>query len=384
MRIALLSTSATIGGAAIVTAHLAEALRGRGHTVELFTESGSRKFKPQFLAERLGIFMRNGLRRDSLFKVSMADFGTPGLVGRVRDFRPDAIILGWVNQGLLSMRQIGELGAIAPLTWVLHDMWNFTGICHHALGCTRFTGRCGRCPMLASWMRSDSDLSHKGWLRKRRLYDSTPIRFVAVSSWVSQMARRSSLLRDVEIHTIPNVYPLERYSIGAKELGLIAMGAERLDDPIKGLGHAVEALNMLPSSQGAKVVFFGRLKDESLLRNLRVPYTLTGPLDAEGVAGLLSRARVVLSTSLYETLGNTLVEGQASGAVPVAFDRGGQVDIIDHMRSGFLAPFGDTAAISRGLQWALEGNIAPQTLRLAAEARFSADAVAARFEQLIG
>lgn len=383
-RIALLSTSATTGGAAIVTAHLAEALRARGHAVELFTlPSGRREFKPSFLAERLGIFLRNGLRRDSLFKVSMADFGTPGIVDRVARFRPDAIILGWVNQGFLSLGQIRRLGALAPLTWVMHDMWNFTGICHHSLGCLRFSGECGQCPMLAAAMRRDNDLSHKGWSRKKRFYASTPVRFVAVSSWVRDMAHRSSLLRDARVEVIPNVYPLERYKIGVKEPGLIVMGAERLDDPIKGLRHAIDALNLLPPSLGAHVVFFGRVKDQDAFAGLRVPFEAAGPLDGRGVADLLGRAQAVLSTSLYETLGNTLVEGQASGAVPVAYDRGGQTDVIEHMQSGFLAPFGDVAAVARGVEWALSGRVSPQSLREAAEAHFSADAVAARFERLI-
>lgn len=383
-RIALLSTSATAGGAAIVMAHLCDAFRARGHEVELFTlPSGRRELKPSFLAERLGIFLRNGLRRDTLFKVSMADFGTPSIVDRVARFRPDAIVLGWINQGFLSLNQIHRLSALAPLTWVMHDMWNFTGICHHSLGCLRFSGSCGRCPMLASAMRRDNDLSHKGWSRKKRFYASTPVRFVAVSSWVRDMARRSSLLRDAAVEVIPNVYPLGRYTVGVKEPGLIAFGAERLDNPIKGLNLAIEALNLLPPSSGAKVVFFGKIKDPSVLNGLRVPFTLAGELDGNGVGELLSRAKVVLSTAHYETLGNTLVEGQACGAVPVSFDRGGQVDIIDHLRSGFLAPFGDVEAIARGLEWALADNLSPQTLRAAAEARFSADAVAARFERLI-
>lgn len=384
MKIAILSTSLTVGGAAIVTAHLAEALSGAGHEVRTFTlPEGRRELRPAFLAERLGIFLRNGLRRDTLFKVSTADCGRRGIVNKVRAFAPDVIILGWINQGLLSIPQIRRLGEAAPIVWVMHDMWNFTGICHHSLGCLRFSGRCGKCPMLAEPVRGDNDLSHKGWLRKRALYDALPsVRFVAVSSWVQEQARRSSLLRERDVTVIPNVYPLDRYTVGEKEPGLVAMGAQRLDDPIKGLHHAIEALNMLPADSGVHAVFFGSLKDPHALDGLRIPYEYVGPLSAEGVGELLNRAQVVLSTSLYETLGNTLVEGQASGAIPVAFDRGGQVDVIDHMRSGFLAPFGDTAAIARGILWALSGRVGPEDVRHAAEGRYSGAAVARRFEKL--
>lgn len=385
-RIAILSTSATVGGAAIVTSHLVDALRQRGHTVELFVLEGRRERRFSFLAERLGIFIRNGLQRSKLFDVSMADFGTPGIVEKVRAFAPDAIILGWINQGFLSLKQIEELGKTAPLTWVMHDMWNFTGICHYSFGCMRFCGECGDCPMLAPFMRSARDLSHNGWQRKRKLYESTPIRFVAVSSWVKDKARRSTLLENLPVEVIHNVYPIEQFTIGEKEPGLIVMGAERIDDPRKGLNHAIEALNLLAANSELKnihMAFFGRINDPTMLNRLKVSYQLTGSLKETEVAQLLSRAQVVLSTSLYETLGNTLVEGQASGAVPVAFDRGGQVDVIDHKQSGYLAPFGDIEAIARGVEWALSNPIDSADLRAAAKAKFGADAVAARFEELI-
>lgn len=383
MKIAVLSTSASVGGAAIVTTSLVEALRGRGHEVGYFTLEGKREAKPSFLAERLGIFLRNGLRRDSLFKVSMADFGSPGIVERVRSFAPDVILLGWINQGFLSLSQITALSRIAKTFWVMHDMWNFTGICHYSFGCMRFTGHCGDCPMIAGFMRGRHDLSNKGWHRKQRFYSRNPLRFIAVSSWVKDMARRSSLLRDADVRVIPNVYPLYDFHIEAKEPGLIAWGAERLDNPIKGLRLAVEALNLLPSDLKVRVVFFGGYKDTSVLNGLKVPYELTGPLPVEGVRQLLARSQVVLSTALYETFGNTLIEGQASGAVPVSFNRGGQVDIIRHKESGFLADFGDIAAIARGVEWALTEGPSPESLRLAAERNFSASAVAARYESLL-
>lgn len=382
MKIAILSTSANVGGAGIVTTSLVEALRARGHEVLYLTMQGVRERQWPFLAERLGIFWHNGMRRDSLFKVSTGTHGQKGTVEIVRKFAPDRIILGWINQGFLSMGQIQELTLIAPTLWVMHDMWCFTGICHHSLGCMHFTGHCGDCPMLAPRKRGRHDLSNRVWHRKKNLYSQASIQFVAVSSWVKEMARRSRLLRDEDVAVIPNVYPLHEFYIGEKEPGLIVLGAERLDDPIKGLRLAVEALNKLRDGLGAHVTFFGGYKDVSVLKDLKIPYKLTGTLKAEEVRALMSRAQVVLSTALYETFGNTLIEGQASGAVPVSFARGGQVDIIDHKQSGFLANFGDVDAISRGIEWALTEGPSPEELRAAAISKFSADAVAAKFESL--
>ncbi len=384
MKIAIVSTSATLGGAAIATARMADALQEAGQEVKLFTADDlvrSRTFP--FLLERGEIFLRNGLSRPNLFKGSTARFGRSGLTQCILDWQPDAIILGWINQGLMSLGQVEELlRSGLPVVWVMHDMWNLTGFCHHMLGCRRFTGRCGRCPLLGSPAR-ENDLSRRGWEEKHALYRYPNLQFVAVSQWLAQEAKRSTLLRDKEIRVIPNVFPLESFQIGQKEPGLIVMGAARLDDHIKGLPYAIEALNLLQGHPTAHVAFFGDLRNRTALNSLRIPYEHLGSLNAAEVSELLSRAEVVLSSSLYETFGLTLLEGQASGCIPVSFDRGGQTDIITHLHTGYLVPFGNVATLARGLAWALDAPLTPASLRAWVAAHFSPRAVAAALLPLL-
>ena len=90
---------------------------------------------------------------------------------------------------------------------------------------------------------------------------------------------------------------------------------------------------------------------------------------------------MVVSPSLFETLPGTLIEGMESGAVPVAFDRGGQSDIIDHLTTGYLTPWSGDAdtdgnAFADGILWALEAAHSSDTLQrmhTAVAERFSAD-----------
>lgn len=384
MKIAILSTSAFQGGAAIAASRLADALRTAGHSVELFTMDGVRRERTfPFLAERLEIFCRNGFNRQNLFRVSTGRFGRSSVVEQVLDYHPDTIILGWINQGFLSLKQVSQLASAAPLFWVMHDMWNLTGICHYAHGCNHFTAQCGNCPMISAPMRRPSDLSHCIWLKKKELYAATPIRFLAVSHWLAKEGRRSSLLRDMPVDVLPNVFPMEQFAIGEKEPGLILLGAARLDDPIKGLGHAIGALNRLVGHPTAHVIFFGELRNPQLLADLKLPYRHLGSIPESQVAELMSRAEVVLSSALYETFGLTLLEGQACGAIPVSFDRDGRTDIIDHLHTGYLAPFGDDHALARGIRWALEHPLDPLALRQSVDAKFSAPAIAARFTAIV-
>src|SRR5690606_41352063 len=57
----------------------------------------------------------------------------------------DIIHLHWVNFGLLSIDSIGDLLKLGkPVVWTLHDMWPFTGGCHHSGDCRSEERRVGR------------------------------------------------------------------------------------------------------------------------------------------------------------------------------------------------------------------------------------------------
>ena len=53
---------------------------------------------------------------------------------------------------------------------------------------------------------------------------------------------------------------------------------------------------------------------------------------------LYAHSTVLMSTARYETLPTTLIEGQAAGCTPVAFDSSGQCDIISNAEEGILVP----------------------------------------------
>ncbi len=106
------------------------------------------------------------------------------------------LVANRVNQGMLSFEGICSLiDTGKPLVWTMHDMWNMTGICHHAGDCGRFGGRCGECPLLGE-KASPTDLSAAVWQKKHDLYNLGAIRFVAVSNWLKSKAQQSSLLSD--------------------------------------------------------------------------------------------------------------------------------------------------------------------------------------------
>lgn len=402
MKVTLINHSDTLGGASVATFRLMEALRLAGVDARMLVArrasdsphvvraAGRFATAVPFLREHLRIFTHNGFNRDDLFKVSIADVGLP-LHRHPLVTGSDAIILNWVNQGMLSLDEIGLIARAKPTVWTMHDMWNLTGVCHHAGTCTRYTDACGCCPLLHS-AAGATDLSATTFARKAALYSGSPIHFVAVSRWLAGLAEKSALTRNFPVEVIHCPMPVSQLtdapSMTRAEAGLPAAGrlvvmcAARLDDPVKNLPDAVEALNALAGTD-AVAVFVGDIRDSSVLGRLEIPFVQTGPVyDAARLRSIFAYASAVLSSSRYESFGATLLEGQTLGAVPVAYVHDGRSDIIDDGVTGYAAGPG-IRSLGQALRLALERPL-DRTQLLGAAARYSYETVAARYIDLLG
>lgn len=397
------------GGAAVVTYRLMHALRKEGVDASMIVMTkytndpniyvpSSRLMRGwSFLIERWDIFRHNGFVRDSLFKVSTASTGI-GITKLKLVKEADVIILSWINQGLMSLNDIKQLQKMGKkIIWIMHDMWCFTGICHHSLDCRNYTLRCGNCRFLGL-DRAPNDLSNKIWERKRKIYENSGIVFVSVSNWLKDRALESLLLKKQRIEVIPNAFPVETFKIEVEEsvkpFGMtkdkryILVGAARLDDPIKGLPFAIEAFNIIFDEHPAianscEVIFFGELKDPSAIDNMRFPHRHVGLIrDGNVLSNMYASGSVVVSSSLFETLPGTLIEGQAAGCIPVTFGRGGQRDIVKHLQNGYIAEYKNPRSLAEGIIWALSRPVSRESLHNHVDKHFSAKIIARRFMRL--
>ncbi len=187
------------------------------------------------------------------------------------------------------------------------------------------------------------------------LYDEVPIRFVAVSSWLAAKAEESSLLGDRGVEIIPNAFPaadtiegeIQKKERKEGEPIRIIFGAARIDDPIKGLPILKEALQILhdeypEESANMQLVTFGSAKYTESLDGFAIPARHLGMLSGEeAIRKAFEKCDIVVSASDFETLPGTLIEGQAYGCIPVAFDHGGQRDIITSEEVGYLVTWDD-------------------------------------------
>ena len=226
------------------------------------------------------------------------------------------------------------------------------------------------------------------------MFSAPNIHFVAVSNWLADKCRESSLLAGKDICVIPNTIAVDNFSHHRKpnsdynipaDRKVLAMGAARLDDDVKGFPLLIDALKQLSPDTASKVhlLLFGGLRNKELLNKLAVPYTYLGAVTTDKVADILTHSDVILSSSLYESFGGTLIEGLASGCLAVTYGNGGQTDIVDHKRTGYIAEHKSTTDFAKGIEWAINKNIDRSLLHQEMQQRFSPKAIVEKYLNLI-
>ena len=407
MRILLVNTSERIGGAAVACNRLMFALKNNGIKTKMLVRDKQtdlhhviqKKKGPlgmwKFVWERIVIWANNLFSKRNLFKVSIANTGYD--ITKFKEFQEaDIIHLHWVNQGMISLRNIQQiLKSGKPVVWTMHDMWECTGVCHHAYECDRYKTSCGHCMYLKS--NSDDDLSHRIWKKKLEIFSAPNLHFVAVSNWLAGKCQESSLLGSKNVAVIPNTIAVDEFTFDRRhdadfeipqDRKVMVMGAARLDDPVKGFPILLSAIKWMKThkpqiADKLHLVLFGDIRDASLLLEIDIPFTYLGRIPTDRVKKLFANADLVLSSSFYETLPGTLIEGMAAGCVPVTFGNGGQGDIVEHMRTGYIARYKSHEDFACGIEWAINAGISRESLHNEMKKRFSPTSIVEKYLKFI-
>ncbi|AMR30547.1 hypothetical protein A0256_03470 [Mucilaginibacter sp. PAMC 26640] len=393
MKVALINTSDSGGGAAEACIRLLKALQQQQVDATMVVQNKNRN-DPNvyavdrtkldkahssftFLYERLPFIAFQANDRSVRFAFSTAGAGTDISDEQVIK-EADILHIHWTNSGFLSISDLKKLiGLNKPIVWTLHDMWVFTGGCHYAGDCSHFKNECGNCYFLRK--PKPDDISHSGWLRKSKmLADNRNLKFVTCSNWLGAVAKESSLLKGANIQAIPNPVDTAIFSPKDKAAArmkrgigpskkIILFGAANIADRRKGLSYLINALQYLKNYAGMQdleVMIFGKNKrfDTSTLPfPVHQLNLITSPAE---MAELYSLADVFLLPSVEDNLPNTVMEAMACGTPVIAFDTGGLPDLIDHQVNGYLAAFKSAADLAAGVNYVLN-----EHARLASAAR---------------
>ena len=297
-----------------------------------------------------------------LFSSSYMPFS--GIVDKVNALNSDIVHLHWVAGGTVRIEDLGKINA--PVVWNLQDMWPFTGGCHYTGHCTRYENNCGKCKILNS--NKENDLSKRVFKRKVEAYKKIDnLTIVGVSRWISDCAKSSFLFKKNRVVTIPNCFdtdllkPIDKniardiFGIPKNKKVILFAAMNSLDDPRKGAAQLFEALNLL-ELEDIVFVIAGSSKPENKLK-LKYPVYFIPPLsDETSLPMMYNAADVVIVPSLQENLANSIIESLSCGVPVIAFNIGGNADMIDHKVNGYLANNLDVKDMAYGITWVLNDN----------------------------
>lgn len=368
MKVLLLNTYAEGGGAAVAANRMLQGLLEAGVDARMLVASPlheENKYihsvhnpeqKISFLRERIHVLFAAHFDRSKLFRFSPASTGID-ISNHPWVQWADIIHLHWVQQGFLSMRGLIKLFSLPHkrFYWSLHDFWPITGGCHipyflhkgETHFCEKYLSHCSMCPLLNS--KYQKDLSYKIHSSKA-LWPYNRIQFLGVSNAVTNqistyLQNRPSAIQPLTVPNIINLksFHVEKCIIKPTDRFRMLFIAARADDPVKGIDYLkrileIASLNSSAFKNMAEVLIIGKLKHKIDPLPVRV-FTKERALEDE-LRNAYNSAHLTLSTSRYETFGQTLLESIACGTPALAFNVGGTSDIIiDGINGALISPY---------------------------------------------
>ena len=384
-------TSEMFGGAGIAAQRLHEALRRQNVESRLYYGTGA-----PFVENCEPVFQINSFfwrHAAALAQAWRNRRNAPGCLvtsprwirrTRLQDLgpRPDVVNLHWISRWIDQPSFFASLPPHLPVVWSLHDMNPFTGGCHHAGNCERFTDYCRECPQLKN--PGPRDDAFRFFEIKKRCYTGKNLHIISSSDWMSAQARRSALLRHARsFRTIPLGLDTESFKPIDKSCArqALAIDGERfvvgfacadLSSPDKGGLLLVEALRALADKTKITLLVFGagKLPENGGRSEPDGRYQIIelGSINSPRLQSqFYSACDVFAAPSRIESFGLTALEAMACGTPVVAFETGGLVDIVADGKTGLLEKkVGSVAGLRNQLDWMLQHPVERRNMGLAA------------------
>lgn len=278
----------------------------------------------------------------------------------------DVIHLHNVHGHYFSLNAVPQLATRAPLIWTFHDFFPITGGCAFPYSCDRWRNRCGSCPQLGRYpIVTEFDRTRSILSIKRTLFEDLPVHIVTPSRHLARAVHDSEMFPRAEIHVIPygtdtsTFTPsreASRASLGIpREDTVVAIVVQGLDDPRKGVDHAIDAMKAVTDKR-VTILLAGGGDANQIVQAL--PHHDVRPLGYIAnrcqLAQCLGAADLFVFTSLAENFPCVVQEAMACGTPVLGFSIPGVTEQIDPDRTGFLTPTGDTAKLGRALRQLLQ------------------------------
>ena len=292
---------------------------------------------------------------------SYSIFGSFGIAKMINDYDPDIVNLHWVAGNMLSVNDIRKIKA--PIVWTIHDHWPFSNGYHvpsyHLDG-----------------TNDSSDVKKTLWFKYKKwiLSFKNDLTVVSPSKWIGNIAKSSEIFELNDHYHIPNL-PKKNYlnfnhladkNISKKVLKeknivnlpidkkVISFGAMNpISDKNKGFDLLHKAWMKVDSKNFCLHLFGINNNDEAIYCKNIIPDAATSFVRSSICAETYGASDLVVVPSYQENLSNSIYEALSCGRPVVAFDIGGNNELIDHKINGYLAQPYDEEDLANGIKWVL-------------------------------
>jgi glycosyltransferase involved in cell wall biosynthesis len=357
MRVRHLSFSSS-GGAGRVATELARLQSQAGIDSKLISKISSSltqsPFKEPVVTALAGLdAIVSNNNRPTLF-THYRDLVSTSDLGEVAE--ADILHLHW-TPGFVNSKDILRIANLKPklgIIWTLHDMFAFTGGCHHSFDCTGYKENCSNCPQVRTPFKEKPIIALTA--KSMDISSNRSISFVSPSNWMADSARSSTILRGSQVSVIPNpvnqnfsestISQTESREIhGYRDDSIIAiLIAEDLSDPNKAIQHFVDLVDEFnsKSDQQIEIILVGR--NPKKIHASETEVHRVGSISPPKLAKLVPSADFLAVPSRMENAPSIVLEA-ASVGVPslVNSDNEGAVELAIGKNLGELLNSGPLA-----------------------------------------
>ena len=271
------------------------------------------------------------------------------LKNREEFIKADLLHLHNLHGEYFSYFALPELTALKPTIWTLHDTQSFAGHCGFSLDCNKWESEeCINCPYVSLYQSLPFDTANFIYKNKKHIYENMASDTVLVSpsNWVIDNAKKS-ILRDYDIRLINNgidnsIYkPYNKADVRdelnlPKDKKILMFACDGGDaSPWKGGEYIKEVYETFSSNKDLFFMVIGGGSEKELLNNnyLKVPYIS----DESLLAKYYSASDLFIYPSKADNHPLAVLEALACGLPVITFNTGGIPEIVEHMKTGYVA-----------------------------------------------
>ena len=362
MKIAIVSHSASKGGAALASTRLFCALgnfKNLKYNLDFITPDKnknliSRKLNDIFwkILLRFSYYIKRFFFKNNSFFFSLGFFSRIK-VSELNDC--NVLNLHWINNSTFSINLINKFNK--PIVWTLHDCWPILGLNHHCND-SEFVNyidenyQFSKANSLLQFF-DKLNLKRKNYVYKGKNKD---LIFVSPTKWLLNRAKKSFLTKNCKILHIPNPYNENQFFLSSEfeskkyfnikaEDFVVCFGAKNfLSDMNKGWDLVYSSLKSLPEYLQNKVtlITFGDKLPTKSISNLKLKKIINFPFinDYKFLNKIYNASNLLIFPSRNENMPQVVVEALACGCRVYAYKVGGIPElVISNAHGKIFKPF---------------------------------------------